>query len=186
MLGVGVPSAVAHTKTFESSVTLGGYIEVSGETAWYGNLTSPKARCVENRRVEVYRSLAGPGDVPDTLELIGFDRAAASGDFTVTDEGFPPPDGDYFAKVRRKDIGRGAHNHRCGKDTSNVIPVVTDPNDQDSDGWENQNDNCPELANADQTDTDNDLKGDACDPCPLFFNPGTQECPAEKAAGRKR
>jgi N-acetylneuraminic acid mutarotase len=39
--------------------------------------------------------------------------------------------------------------------------------DDDSDGLCDYDDNCPDLANADQTDTDGDLQGDVCDPCPV-------------------
>lgn len=37
------------------------------------------------------------------------------------------------------------------------------PNDRDGDGVSNQDDNCPDAANADQSDTDQDGVGDACD-----------------------
>ena len=56
--------------------------------------------------------------------------------------------------------------------------------DADSDGVKNKDDNCPDLANADQADVDADGKGDACDTdddndglldtgdnCPLVANP---------------
>ncbi|MCB9650133.1 MAG: hypothetical protein H6730_26625 [Deltaproteobacteria bacterium] len=38
------------------------------------------------------------------------------------------------------------------------------PGDRDSDGWEDNVDNCPDVVNADQTDSDADGIGDACDP----------------------
>jgi len=56
--------------------------------------------------------------------------------------------------------------------------------DGDGDGYQNTADNCPDQFNPDQTDTDGDLAGDACDPdddndgvadgddnCPLADNP---------------
>ncbi|MCC7073456.1 MAG: MYXO-CTERM sorting domain-containing protein [Deltaproteobacteria bacterium] len=46
-------------------------------------------------------------------------------------------------------------------------PIVTQPGDVDGDGTENLVDNCPELYNAAQTDTDHDGLGDGCDQCPL-------------------
>ncbi|MCB9744174.1 MAG: thrombospondin type 3 repeat-containing protein [Alphaproteobacteria bacterium] len=50
------------------------------------------------------------------------------------------------------------------------------PLDLDGDGVENDLDNCPLDANADQADSDADLRGDACDLCPLTPNADTV-CP---------
>lgn len=44
-----------------------------------------------------------------------------------------------------------------------VTPLYQPVVDDDRDGTENDDDNCPDAANADQTDTDNDGDGDACD-----------------------
>lgn len=44
-----------------------------------------------------------------------------------------------------------------------VLPVEVDP---DRDGVADDEDNCPGLANPDQSDRDGDGVGDACDPCP--------------------
>lgn len=41
------------------------------------------------------------------------------------------------------------------------------PEDKDGDGLSNESDNCAELANPDQADTDQDLLGDLCDPDPI-------------------
>jgi hypothetical protein len=43
--------------------------------------------------------------------------------------------------------------------------------DEDEDGVEDERDNCPGVANRDQTDTDNDGIGNACDNCPERYNP---------------
>jgi hypothetical protein len=45
------------------------------------------------------------------------------------------------------------------------IPDAFDT-DNDNDGIPDADDNCPTVANADQTDTDEDLEGDACDAFP--------------------
>ena len=44
--------------------------------------------------------------------------------------------------------------------------------DRDGDGVPNDSDNCPNVANADQTDTDQDGKGNVCDSSPGTENPG--------------
>ncbi len=55
------------------------------------------------------------------------------------------------------------------------------PSDSDNDGVPNEQDNCPDVANADQADRDNDGKGDACDTCPDDANPGALGCPYDIA-----
>lgn len=54
-------------------------------------------------------------------------------------------------------------------------PVIA-ANDYDEDGVDNSSDNCPYMANPEQTDSDGDGKGDACDSCPNEANPGEQRC----------
>ena len=44
------------------------------------------------------------------------------------------------------------------------------PPDADGDGIIDDEDNCPEDANADQIDSDANGKGDACDPMPLVYS----------------
>jgi hypothetical protein len=49
-----------------------------------------------------------------------------------------------------------------------ALQIVTDPNaDSDDDGVADSRDNCPDIKNADQLDSDADGKGDACDTSPL-------------------
>jgi len=43
--------------------------------------------------------------------------------------------------------------------------------DVDGDGVEDDADNCPAMANANQADADGDGVGDACDNCPAVANP---------------
>ncbi|MCA9704232.1 MAG: lamin tail domain-containing protein [Myxococcales bacterium] len=54
---------------------------------------------------------------------------------------------------------------------------VPDVFDQDGDGVEDPDDNCPVDENANQADADGDGTGDACDACPMVPNPGGGACP---------
>ncbi|HKY62693.1 MAG TPA: thrombospondin type 3 repeat-containing protein [bacterium] len=60
--------------------------------------------------------------------------------------------------------------------TPSETPIVStppaDPNDSDSDGVANADDNCPSISNGDQVDEDGDGIGDACDPSATGSNPG--------------
>jgi hypothetical protein len=47
--------------------------------------------------------------------------------------------------------------------------------DADADGVADTDDDCPLLANPDQTDTDGDGTGDACDNCPALANPDQRD-----------
>jgi len=50
--------------------------------------------------------------------------------------------------------------------------------DRDLDGVLNGQDNCPDIANANQADQDNDKVGDACDNCPTKYNPDQKDTDA--------
>jgi len=52
--------------------------------------------------------------------------------------------------------------------------------DFDGDGIPNVHDNCPGLENSDQKNTDNDMFGDACDPCPKDKSPNGFYCLEKK------
>lgn len=65
----------------------------------------------------------------------------------------------------------------CPLNANTTMCTPPDMNDRDADGVPNATDNCPDLANRDQADADMDMKGDACDPCPMAPNPGAQMCP---------
>jgi hypothetical protein len=61
-----------------------------------------------------------------------------------------------------------ACNQVWGLDSTELQP--DELADQDLDGIENGRDNCPTVANADQSDEDLDGLGDLCDNCPLVAN----------------
>jgi len=54
------------------------------------------------------------------------------------------------------------------------------PYDNDGDGIPNSEDNCPDIANPEQTDSDYDTVGDACDNCPNVANPGQVDCDGDE------
>jgi hypothetical protein len=63
------------------------------------------------------------------------------------------------------------------------------PRDQDGDGLDDLDDNCPRVGNADQADADLDGFGDVCDSCLSVFNPdqvvcsGRGQCVADEIPG---
>ena len=91
-------------------------------------------------------------------------------------------------------IANGQTNAADNRTSFNITaPLVSsirvdESNDDDNDGVENDDDNCPNVANADQLNTDNDSFGDACDQdddndgvndpidnCPLIANADQQD-----------
>ena len=62
-------------------------------------------------------------------------------------------------------------------------PPAVEVADDDGDGVENSQDNCPTLANADQVDADNDGVGDDCDNCRLTANADQADSPDADAIG---
>jgi hypothetical protein len=73
------------------------------------------------------------------------------------------------------DIVRCPDDPECPTGANGVVfELATDP---DHDGVPVTLDNCPAIANADQTNSDFDTAGDACDPCPTVF--GTSPADAD-------
>ena len=114
---------------------------------------------------------------PDTADLI-LEGGASSGGFGTS---FAAGDinGDGFTDLVVGDPrgGKYCENVSTGEwsfsDSGNVWVYYSDfaPPDTDKDGVPNSRDNCPKIANSDQSDTDGDNVGDACDNCRMIANP---------------
>jgi hypothetical protein len=123
-LVIAATPAAGHDRTFNSDVTLGiGVVGNNEDTVWSGAVTSPKEACEPGRRVELYRVNEGGPDV-----FLGYDRTGPTpggpGGFTIFTDGYPPPDGTYYAKVTRKNIGPQGHHHICKAARSKSIVVT--------------------------------------------------------------
>lgn len=75
-------------------------------------------------------------------------------------EGIDPADAAGFV------TGIGIAGSPPANATFTMIPIIENTDDDDGDGVIESQDNCPDVANADQADEDGDGVGDACEPPP--------------------
>lgn len=109
-------------------------------------------------------------------------EAASTGDNSIDNveqiQSDSPPAGDYRVTVSHKGT-LAAEQWYSLIITNQILSCV----DQDADGYgdpENPgnrcpDDNCPEIFNPDQDDTDTDNVGTVCDNCPDKYNPGQED-----------
>ena len=107
---------MAHQATFNTTITA-TTVEVGDATVIRGDINSPRALCVPNRRVKLFHMDAGP----DTF--IASDKTNRTGRWQVN-LGTSPRLGKYYGKATSRDIGPGAHKHVCRAATSDRATVV--------------------------------------------------------------
>jgi hypothetical protein len=128
--------------------------------------------------VEVYLiepgARAGNPDNGEGFIYLGAAVADAAGHFV-----YPMPCATATILTTTATLGAGAaaHTSEFSPDVTCTIPLPPPPpdpeTDADLDGILNESDNCPDIANPDQLDSDDDGIGDACDPdpyAPLVFD----------------
>ena len=110
-------------------------------------------------RQDLVSLLQGTLALQDATGVIGTNSSTP--DPAIT---FPLVAGNYSASVQGACAGAG-----CLAEASYYLLYLDA--DADSDGLFLPADNCPAVANLNQSDTDRDDVGDTCDNCPLVFNP---------------
>ncbi len=85
---------------------------------FHGRVTSSKAACEKDRKVKVYREQSGPDGLLASTRTDDDGRwEYLAGQLT----------GDFYAKIRRTDVGPQGHDHVCKGDRSNSVSVQAPP-----------------------------------------------------------
>lgn len=120
VLGTG-GIAVGHTTSFPSDVTI--ELVTGAQDKFKGEVSSVKAKCVPGRLVKVFL-VEGADPNPSADTLIGKDTTNNNGRYRVVPAGGVASPGDFYARVKQRNIGRPGHKHICEADNS---PEVTNP-----------------------------------------------------------
>ena len=133
------------------------------------------SKFIAGETIRVYAAVRNYGDGDGAAEVyfysgpavIGSSQVATVRAFGFNDEvyvDFVVPDGPFNILA----VIKGANPADVNPNNDELLtPSYTVIHDDDLDGVIDESDNCVEVANADQADSDNDLVGDACDPTPL-------------------
>lgn len=124
-------------------------------------LKAEKSKAEVDGESEVIEVVEYSGLIGKTLEIAG---AVFSGYEPVKKNKLPSPSSPSFLNTARElvdDSENGTAN--VFDDLSNVYDEYISDNDSDLDNIFGGADNCPEINNPEQTDTDGDGLGDACD-----------------------
>ena len=122
LVALGVPYASAHKKVHASEVTL-EFTGGPGFSAFHGHVTSPRARCTRNRKVDVYRRLDGPDELIGK-DVTGTDPKAEDNEYIVPTDPFPE-DGTYVAIAKRKVLRKtNRHRHICARAVSDPLVLI--------------------------------------------------------------
>lgn len=143
-----------------------------GRTAFIANLTGAGVDSTNNQGIWAQ-------DSTDELKLL-----VRTGDTLVVSAGDSRTISSllFGASIQNQQDGRGSSF--SDSDQLAFVAIFTDGSkgvfmtigpDKEGDGVGDPIDNCPNVANSDQTDTDGDGLGDLCDSCKLAANPGAAQ-----------
>lgn len=114
LLAIGGGVAVAHTESFESSVTIQYN---AAEDRFQGHVGSERPQCERRRKVVVHMKTPGAED-----PRVGSDRTNENGHWRVVPTSSAP--GEYYARVLRRVRATGSHKHVCQRARSSTIDVA--------------------------------------------------------------
>ncbi len=153
---IDAPSVEVHPSKILYEVALSG----PGTVTSAANTTTP---------VEIRVQNVGP--TSDTYTLNFSDSAGwplSNLPNTVTVDGLSSTELSFDvalpANYDAKDIITVTATSQADSSTSATTEIIVTTNDEDGDGVVNEADNCPNLSNPEQSDFDNDGRGDVCDP----------------------
>lgn len=119
-LGAAIVSVFAFASGIAGAhgVAFDGKVTIKTDPSFHGRVVSEKAACEKQRKVRIYREQSGPD---------GLLAKTATGDDGRWEYLVTQLTGDFYAKIRRSDIGSAGHEHVCKGDRSNSVHVQAPP-----------------------------------------------------------